>query len=322
MSLIIDQLMCENRKCIPVAKACDGVDDCGDASDETEYCRRMVMKSPSRYECGNTPIAPKVDNSRLSRILGGEAVREGSWPWQASLQLSIVEPNGHFCGGALVAPQYVLSAAHCLSQYRDLPLLKVILGNHYAFKEESYEQSRSVSEYIVYPNKNSEYWSENPQETFDFEHDMVLLKLSAPVTFTNHVQPACLPDGLDARIGETCYVTGWGETRGTGFSHLLKQLPLRVRNDCKVDLGIPMNNRTQVCTRSEEHGSSPCAGDSGGPLSCRRDGKWYVNGVASFVTDTNGLKPMCGHWEDGTVYNRVSEKVDWIKRAMRYMDTL
>ena len=49
----------------------------------------------------------------LLRIVGGRDVPHGKQPWQVSFQ----DGREHFCGGSLIAPQWILTAAHCLDNY-------------------------------------------------------------------------------------------------------------------------------------------------------------------------------------------------------------
>uniref|UniRef100_A0A8B9DW27 Peptidase S1 domain-containing protein n=1 Tax=Anser cygnoides TaxID=8845 RepID=A0A8B9DW27_ANSCY len=63
--------------------------------------------------------------SHLDRIIGGEEAVPYSWPWQVSIQIS----NEHICGGAVLAKEWVVTAAHCFNS--NVPRMKKMLRHVY-----------------------------------------------------------------------------------------------------------------------------------------------------------------------------------------------
>lgn len=56
----------------------------------------------------------KATNQIDSRIISGEKAKLGQFPWQAALNLIFANGESHFCGGSLISPKWVMTAAHCV----------------------------------------------------------------------------------------------------------------------------------------------------------------------------------------------------------------
>lgn len=65
---------------------------------------------------GGSLLEERGLGTATGRIFNGKPSKKGSWPWQVSLQL--LHPKlgfiGHWCGGVLIEPTWVVTAAHCI----------------------------------------------------------------------------------------------------------------------------------------------------------------------------------------------------------------
>lgn len=245
----------------------------------------------------------------FSRIIGGEEAVPHSWPWQVSIQIS----DQHICGGAVLAKEWVITAAHCFNSkelYRDLWM--VVTGIH-DLTEQEYRQKRSVKQYIIHPSFN--------KTTMD--SDIALLQLAEPLEFNHYVHPVCLPAKEEVvQPSSVCIITGWGaQEEDREKSKKLHQLevPILMLEACQtyyINLPSRVTQRMICAGFPLEEGKDSCTGDSGGPLVCPSEdgsGFYTLHGITSW-----GLG--CGRKSYPGVYTNVGVFVDWIKQSINSSD--
>ena len=132
----------------------------------------------------------------------------------------------------------------------------------------NFELKSGVAEVI----KHSHY---NPAT---IDNDYAILVLSQPVSFTDEVSPACLPDNWENTYdGVSATVTGWGKTSSGSVvvAATLQEADVMVKSDAECHNVFPVPfTKNMICTGGT--GKGICDGDSGGPLAVRENGRHAV----------------------------------------------
>ncbi|XP_044537652.1 transmembrane protease serine 11B-like protein [Gracilinanus agilis] len=132
-------------------------------------------------------------SSAYDRIKGGSAAQEGEWPWQASLRVQ----NRHFCGATLISNKWLVTAAHCFNNYKNVSEWTVSFGT---VVNPPYMKNK-IKKFIIHENYS-------PRAHHD---DIAVVLLDKEVPFTNNVHRVCLPEATqNFPPGSDVVVTGWG----------------------------------------------------------------------------------------------------------------
>ncbi|GAB1290732.1 Predicted gene 10334 [Apodemus speciosus] len=216
-------------------------------------------------------VAFPVDDD--AKIVGGYTCQENSVPYQVSLN-----SDYHYCGGSLIND-------HCI---------QVRLGEHNLNVLEGNEQFVNAARSIKHPDFVKKA----------LNNDIMLIKLSSPVTLNARVASVTLPSSY-APAGTQCLISGWGNTLSFGVNNpdMLQCLdaPLLSQADCEASYPGKITDN-MVCAGFLEGGKDSCQGDSGGPVVCNGE----LQGIVSWGYG-------CALPDHPGVYTKVCNYVDWIQ---------
>ncbi|XP_069732435.1 transmembrane protease serine 4 isoform X1 [Phaenicophaeus curvirostris] len=253
----------------------------------------LVVSLFCSKDCGESIRAP--------RVLGGSVAAIETWPWQVSLQYR----REHICGGSIIDPSWVLTAAHCFKNNPIVQSWRVKAGSDLL----SGTGTLAVEKVFL-----ADVMPASPKD-----NDIALVKLRSPLRVSDSSKPICLPY-FDEELepGTSLWVIGWGYTQEhvavfhTGkLSETLQQAEVELIDKESCNLAAYHGEVTEkmLCAGLPQGGVDTCQGDSGGPLLYAGE-HWQVVGIVSWGQG-------CGTPSTPGVYTSVRAYLNWISTIRR-----
>jgi len=236
-----------------------------------------------------------------TRIVGGEEVEPHSIPWQVYLG----DVN---CGGTIICPRFVMTAAHCIDQK---VAKEVYVGLHNVKDDLTEDRLHGVKKIYKHPKYEVMPGGVN--------YDFAILELTNPINMSSDAKATFLPNGKEKYNRKSLFLTsGWGLTSFGGdpsdalLSVTVPWVPRGVCQDAYEKLSLKVTPQ-MMCAGDVENGKiDACTGDSGGPLTWLdpKTDQVKLCGVVSFGSG-------CAEPHLPGVYADVIDQLDWIKAVTK-----
>ena len=253
----------------------------------------------TRTEVAPEFVAAPTEEPVTPFIVGGTTATIGDAPWQVGL-LSTAYNNdfdNQFCGGSLIATDWVVTAAHCVVG-RTTTNTKVLMGKTYLSTTST--NGVSIKAITIHPSYNAS----------NDKNDIALIQLSSPASLSAG-SIATIPLATSTPgAGTSALITGWGRNSRSWntdtYPDRLYKGTVNLISDATCANNYPSLGASEMlCAGTSGYLVDTCQGDSGGPLAVNVLGTWTLVGITSF-----GIG--CADYDPG-VYAEVATYKAWVE---------
>lgn len=247
-------------------------------------------------------LAIPLSSGAQSKIIGGTKANDAAYPWMAAVARSNDQSlfQRQFCGGSLIAPDWILTAAHCVEG--EVPEGLQILVNFTDLSDSSGAEIRGVKGIYLHPSFRD--------TGGDLYNDVALILLDAPIDINTVTPIAVATSPYAVTTGAGVRAIGWGDTKSSPrYPNELQEVDLSIASITSARKIYGVSNLDNRHLAAIASGKDTCAGDSGGPLF---DPDGAAAGLSPLLVGITSYGLGCAKPDIPGIYTNVGNYFSWI----------